>query len=90
MQDFIPFSLQQDALGSHFPAFSCNKKEGKEDRKKRGKESNKATLIGLQQLEVYKKNPSPNTMILRYTPGRWQHYVRHAEQSTFAVILPSN
>lgn len=54
MQDFNSFSLQNDALGSHFPAFSCNKKEG---RKKRVREGNKAPLIWLQKLEAYKKNP---------------------------------
>lgn len=54
MQDFNSFSLQNDALGFHFPAFSCNKKEG---RKKRVREGNKASLIWLQKLEAYKKNP---------------------------------
>lgn len=33
-QGFISVSLQQGAPGSHFSAFSCNKKEYKEDRKK--------------------------------------------------------
>lgn len=29
-------------------------------------------------------------MIEQYTPGTWQHYVRYAEQSVFAIILPAN
>lgn len=58
LQGFFPFSLQQDTLGSHFPAFSCNKKEGKEDGKERkrrpqGNSGMIAAIGGLQK----KKNP---------------------------------
>lgn len=62
MQAFIPVSLQQDALGSHFPAFSCNKKEGKEDRKKerqrkqQGSSDMIAAIGGL-------KNPNPHQIL---------------------------